>query len=748
MTVDSSERAGAIPDSSAYQRLIARYFESPNQLSPTTSNRITEALLDAIERFERGPHDRPVLLPMLLGSAASAAWAVVCTDERQLRTVDAELNAFLGPTYVERLAFNDASDEALAIRRALDDKWPHVLLLRSTSHARNAQVAQLWATRWKLWNWQPDRPTLELRSFAQLRAAFDRALLAHNEQAAIDAMAALRQSHGLSAENRIFLEIRLAAAFERWDNILEHSHWAQLLQLRLPPETYGDLWDALYEGHLRQHELTGRIDLLVGAFDRDVRVTAAPLLRSLGSSKRPAALKAFVLNELSQAKPSLELLTDLLSRLPPDAFGTCTQDVRDSVDRLHPNHQVDVAIAEMDKERYEQAYAMLWPLDDSTEVLSALLRCAREIDDPRRAQDVLHRLDACSCATELRDLRPRLIEAVERIAAQSISVLEAISPTQKAPGSSTTSSANLPPDSGEPSIIAWWRETARSDGKVLVDQPDLMDRLIAQIESGAIEGGPQFEALLPMWFEWLIDRTPPMASLMPVYKAFIEGLFAFNQLGDSELELIRRTTVHLLRGGPKPDQYKDHLDRLIDIFQEVRSPNALDWGLDISDALSCHPCRDTDARQRWLSVLVAAALQHRDRLTTAQLTLLRLIARDACIDLGPQLERAEPTSSAELPSGLRILIYSLDEQANQRAALTLQVVLTTCRIDVNADQSCSKRLHNAAKNADVVAFVSSVATHAAFFCIKDAISSSDVLLQVPGSGTSRIVQSVLSQVTQ
>mgnify|MGYP001570496545 FL=1 len=731
------------------QELLSRFFFAPNLFSLTSLDEegklvVFDGLVGAIEHFETGANDRPVLLPMLVEGDPCVTWVALCFDERMQRAVAAEMMAFIGPTYVTELFHDDPAGGSEAVRSVLSADWPHVVLMRSTKENHNTRVAQLWATRWKMWDWQPARPSFELRSFAQLRASFDRALLARNERAALDAMAALRQAHGLSAENRAFLEVRLAAAFGRWQDIVEHDQWAQVLQLRLPPETYGDVWEALYEVHLRQFELAGQLASLVAAFEREVRVIAAPLLRAIGSSRRPAALKCFVLNELCQSEPSQALLESLIGQLEPLAFGPCSDEVRGLLDRPKAKQEIDAALVEIDRERYEQAFAMLWPMDDSPAVLTAILRCAREIDDPARSQDTLNRLKATAFESELRQLRPRLIEAVERAAAGRISAGTAVAVTIAEP--------ILPEATEEPgekasdnAIVDWWREIAHADGRVLLDQPKLMEQLIFEIEAGAIEEGPRFELLLPVWFEWLVDRTEPMARLISVYLSFIEGLFARNQLGDSELEMMRLATTHLLRAGPRPDQYRDAVNRLVDVFQEVRSPNALDWALDIADCLSSNPCRDDDARHRWLGVVFDTAQQGRERLRPTQRALLRLLARESGIELAGRFDEPASSNAADVPAGQRVLIYSLDDQANQRAALTLQEMLADCRVESNADDSCTKRLHNSARSAQVVAFVSSVATHAAFFCIKGAVKSSDSLLQVPGSGTTRIVQSVLDR---
>jgi hypothetical protein len=66
-------------------------------------------------------------------------------------------------------------------------------------------------------------------------------------------------------------------------------------------------------------------------------------------------------------------------------------------------------------------------------------------------------------------------------------------------------------------------------------------------------------------------------------------------------------------------------------------------------------------------------------------------------------------------------------------------------IDGNGDEVCTPRLLSASGTADWIVFVSAVATHQAFYCIKAALRRDSRLLQVEGTGTTRIVERVVKE---
>lgn len=727
------------------QQLLSSFFSAPNVFgTPLTGAQgasppdVPSAIRPSILRLAKETKDRPVLLPFALVGEAETCWFACAHDELSGRVLRDEMMAFVGPSFgeFEGDGFTLRADQSSA-KALLSQAGLHVVAFRTLKPTSAERVARSWERYWQLLDQRPPRPRQDLRTFGQLRAAFDRALVARNEKDALAAIAALRDQHGLSAENRAFLDIRLHAAFGRWNRILEHPQWEDLLKVRLPPETYGDVWDALYETYLADTEASGSAQALINAFEDFVRVPAAPLLKSRGRSRRPAALKGFLLHELSVKAPSAELCASLLEQLGPNAFGAGSEDLNARVAAMQRKSGLEQALKEMDLERYEQANALLAPLADSVDVLQAQLRCAKEIADPATASAALDRLGAAAdeIAAPVRASRARLIADVEKIAAQAV---PAALPDQLVECSTPASAEEL---------VTYWRELIQSpEAASKVADPNFVDSLVAAIEDSAVDETPLFESLLPIWFDWLVIRTPPSSACVRVYQALNVAIQVRNRLGDSEREMVRLAVRHALLGGLTPNEYTDMVDSLGGLLPDSLSTREIAWALDIADLLLTEPCRDNEARMRWIAKSITCASQGWARLSLPERSLAKALAQESKIPLQLPAEHAE--ADAMLDSSTvhaKICLYSLDTLAISRAARVLANALPHAKIDVNSDHTCTPRLRAGAKNADWVVFVSAVASHQAFYCIKNALRPDAELLQVEGSGTTRIVERVIRQ---
>lgn len=733
------------PAGATAQAVLDRFFAAgntyANPLAGTVSgNRqgVPQALVSAISRYGKGLKDRPLLLPFLEPGAERTCWLACAHDELSARGLHDEMMAFVGPSFGDfEKDGADLSATQGSARSVLTQAGLHVSVFFAITPKLESRVIASWQRYWQLLEQRPARPRQELRTFHQLRAAFDRALVARNEKDALAAMAALRDQHGLSAENRAFLEIRMHAALGRWDRILAHPQWDDLLKVRLPPETYGDIWDALYETYLAPVEVWGVAGDLVEAFAHRVRILAADLLKGRGRSRRPAALKGFLLHELSVEEPSAQLCESLLQQLGPHAFGPSSEAIATMARALQPKSGLEQALHEMELERYEQALALLQPLPDSIEVLQAQLRCAKEIGHPGQASAAIDRLHAANAemATKVRQARPRLMADIEKLAAQDI-------PTPSLPGRESPSGPGEVDD-----ILTYWRELVHSpEAAAMLEQPSFVQSLLSTIEDVALDASPLFESLLPIWFDWLVIRTTPAGALVRVYLGFVEALHLRDRSGESEREMVRLATRHALIAGLTPPEYTGLVDRLGDVFSDAPSPREIAWGLELTDLLVVHPCRDDEARLRWTAKVVQAANLSWTRLSTAERCLLELLTQEAGFPLPPRpAEDTDDHAQVRADIQARIFLYSLDTQAIRRAARVLKAAFPQAKIDTNSDETCTPRLRTGSRHADWVVFVSGVATHQAFFCIKAALRADAVLLQVDGSGTTRIVERVIRQ---
>lgn len=729
----------------AAQQLLSSFFSAPNvfgsplindQSAPTQE--VPPAIRPSILRLAKEAKDRPVLLPFAVAGESQTCWFACAHDELSGRVLRDEMMAFVGPSFgaFEGDGFTMGAEQSSA-KALLSQAGLHVVAFRTQKPTYAERVARSWERYWQLLDQRPPRPRQDLRTFGQLRAAFDRALVARNEKDALAAIAALRDQHGLSAENRAFLDIRLHAAFGRWGRILEHPQWDDLIKVRLPPETYGDVWEALYETYLAEAEASGAAQALINAFEDRVRIPAAPLLKSRGRSRRPAALKGFLLHELSVETPSAEMCANLLEQLGPNAFGAASEDLKARVASMQRGSGLEQALHEMELERYEQAIALLVPLADSVPVLQAQLRCAKEIAEPGSAGAALDRLAATpdEIAAHVRASRARLIADVEKIADRAV---PAALPDQFSECTTPASAEDL---------VTYWRELIQSpEAACKITDPGFVNSLVSTIEYSAVDETPLFESLLPIWFDWLVIRTPPSSACVRVYQAFIVAIQVRNRLGDSEREMVRLAVRHALLGGLTPNEYTEMVDGLSGLLPDSLSTREIAWILDMADLLLTEPCRDDEARMRWIAKSITCASQGWSRLSLPERSLAKALAQESQIALHLPAEHAEADMLADLSAvHVKICLYSLDALAISRAARVLAGALPHAKIDVNSDDTCTPRLRAGAKNADWVVFVSAVASHQAFYCIKNSLRADAELLQVEGSGTTRIVERVIRQ---
>lgn len=716
--------------------LQASAFSAPNAIA---ANSIGE-LSPALRWHAQGHEDRPVLFPFKAVSDDLITWFACARTGEILSALTHELGAFLGPSYVQFPSADrthDAADMHMLpiIARA---GWHSVRFCALSSAAENT-VVQQWQRYWRLLDRRPLAASHVPQTFDQVRAAFDSALAVRNETGARSCLAALRERFGLSAENRLFLEIRLNAAFGRWDEIAAHRLLQTIVHLRLPPETYGDVMEALYEAKVSAFERAPRLEDLLDSFRETVAETARPLFRTRRTSKRPAVLKVFILFELIQAEPSVQSCIDLLRALPSGSFGGLDASLRTHVARLAATDNHRVAQLAVSNEQFDRAYDLLWPLRDEVHVLLNLVLCARESEDPEKALAVLTRLAAAP-----KDIR----EAVEEGAPTRLNRLRSMaSKFDRVAQRSLAEQFEQSPGEAADDYVERWRELARSCGvnEILADPraplsaAECLTRLV-------VEAPDLFERLHALWHELFVGRMEPDRRLMPIYVALMETIRARGDFSETDRGLLLQTLEALVMAGPDSATYRAAVDEVHEVFREVRSPHVMAWALDVCDILAVAPTRDADARMRLLLSVQQAGVEYAARLSPMIRALLRMLLSEANIEVSPVLidDQLIETQSISGRSDVRVLaLYSLDEAAINRASQLLSELFPQLKVECNSDSVCTSRLKTLAQNADAFVFAWKSSKHAAYDCVKAAVKDKTRLIMADGAGTTSLVEAAI-----
>lgn len=736
--MDSPDRRDS---ASRAQALQAAFFAMPNLCTPSSLGGEEEARRTyeaSLRHHASGEADRAVLLPFRAQADGPTAWYACAATLQMVRALQEEMHAFLGPSSVAERPpgrVHDTADQH-ALPLIEGARWYSIRF--DTRDARTDEVVlRQWSLHDELLGRRPRVASYVASTFHQLRASFDRALLARNEPGARAAMATLRERFGVSAENGRFLEIRLDAAFERWDSIVAHPLLPQLLHVHLPPETYGDVMEALYRAHVQPYEAVTSLDPLLEQFKETVAGPAQPLFSTRRTSRRPAVLKAFVLYELLQPEPQLAVCERLLQELPAGAFGAIDRLLRETCARRPLVDDIEPANEALGNEQFDRAWDLYWPLSDSVDVLRGLIACARESADPAQTGAVLTRLE--SAAAPIR-------AAVESASATRLANLRASYREPPLPEKLADQFDRLPDEPTE-RYFERWTEFARSvEPARLLAESGMVEAAVDCLVRLAVDEPALFERLYPLWHELFIERTDPDRRLVPLYAELLEVLRVRDVFQRTDQELLHQTLVAIVECGDDA-AYRQAVDTITKIFEAIRSPQAIGWALDVCDSLALRRIRNADARMRLLTAVVQACREFSARLEPFQIQQLQLLASETQFDLpplGPPPVDALGGDPAD-ESSYRVVFYSLDEAATRRAVDVLRIMHPRWVIDTCADHVCSDRLKSLAQHAQVFVFAWRCSKHAAYYCVK-ANGAKDSLVMARGVGTTSLVAAVIEHV--
>jgi hypothetical protein len=732
------------------RKFLEEFFQFPNQfslktdLNPPELSKTILKLQPSFRNFELGNEERPLLLPFRQDGEACTVWYACASSESQLRALESELMAFIGPTYANfRMPRDGVFNADLNVLPKIRDLGWRCFVLWTESLEDDSKLLRKWQMYWDLLDQQPTLVARIPKSFDALRLDFDRSLLTQDESTARIAFAAMKDRYGISAENRLYLEIRLFAGLEQWHKIASHHLLPTIVNLNLPLETYGDVLEGLYMSEIFQYEQTGTLEAAIQEFKVSVVENALVLFRTRRQSRRVSVIKSFVLFELTQTHPQVDFLSQLLQQLPQGAFGVFDADVRKTLDKLRErNVPSNAAWDAYEYEQFDRAFELLWPLPDSAEILRALIRCVDESEDPEKAKKLIQRLEKVSedvhdeillrCPKSL----PRVLLLSQICTESKLTWFEKMTWQQEA---------------GETldGYIDRWREWTKSiDVLTLLSEKDFGLSAAQFLESLAIEHVHAFQRVVILWHELFIINSNPMAHFKPIYFALLETLRLPGTYGDVELKLIRDVLSQLVRSGLTSEEYIKSINQIILIFEQVRSPHHMNWGLDICDTLAIAPCPHPDSRLKLLASLINAGTEFAPRLNETDKAMLKILSAEAGMEWkNPVGLSSDILVKPFIPSSVGVVgIYSLDEAASQRAAKVLLSIYDGLEVRTNHDEVCTNQLKSLAQRASIFVFAWKTSKHAAYYCIKAAVNSDNALVMAQGAGTSSMVEATIRSI--
>lgn len=753
---------------------LSEFFSSPNELTWASIQEdlappeILEHIKPWLQALADPNSNLPIILPFVKAGEVERWYATTRSSEGG-HELGAELRGWLGPTYLSffELAIRDPLNANVAAlkRRSNGLVWQFTV---SNIAAKQAVLKRLNDYAGLLRR----RPPLEhaaVRPVGAIRGDFERALLAKDASAAESFIAELRATGRLNEENLRFLEVRFSAGLGHWPQIAR-NHWLiqTISDLALPPRILSDVIEALYRTYIEPVEAIGVVADTLAAFDCHVAQRYPRLLASRRGIRTSRVVKAFLLFEQLQPRPSSEMIDELASLLQDGDRALVLADPG----QVKPNQTMDPeteADEAFDDLQYDRAFAFYTALPRSKKTLGRLLNCARSID----TDDIRARL-----LSIVEDANPELIESLpltmrERLTA--FNVLRSASPrevdanfaqntapvekrTSRSPGGWMEWAEQLLQAQDlagaeralQISVTNWLTSEFKSNSILSRHFADIVGNLNGDAAVIARRAVPHiFESFFPA-------DVPPSAGSKPIAEVLFALVAMDDGLSASDLDILSQLLSILLTLGLSSDEYVSIVSDLEDVQERVRSYANLPWCLDVCETLAISPAQSDSSRAARLGFFLrilghAQAFTH--RLGPPDYLPIEILCQDFMVD--PELLDAlkqVSLSSNDVPksadmTGKVLGIYTLAQTAGARAKTALEQIFPGSRVEVNSDTVATEKLRNLARVADMFIFAWKSSSHPAFYCIKDALGNRDPIW-ASGKGSASIIRAVLEHIEQ
>lgn len=742
---------------------VKKFFSGRNQLrwdSIETQEAPPKALSQVVpwlKKLGEVPLAESIVLP-LYALDGRITWYAMAPDPQRFSQLVDEINGFIGPSYSDflgeraELRRDDPSEQALAERFGTQVIRFAAQQVTDQQHIENALTLYR-----SVLSRRPDTPDRTRRPFGRIRADFDLALLAGNSGRAEVLLEELIASGRVNAEQRKCLEIRLLAGLGRIEELANnHALIVSVSDLSLPVQTLVDIVTALYETFVIPIEGSPDLTAILDAFRRHVSKPFGSLFRERKGIRHPKVLKAFLLFELVQPEPSISRCRSILAAYPEsgDGYGiarTWCETLKETstpVSVVQPASVLSQAKQAIADEDYETAVTLCLGLIPSQWAFSALLRCAVELDSVETTKKVLDIFDSAS-VENLNDLTDKDRARLEKLRRpRGKTELWEKSGWVNWAQSVVESPASAPSVSALREIAAKWSvEDYASDVKRCKELANLI---------GNADGDAEviFRDAFPVLVDFFTEgNSLACRTFKAIFATLIKVLGWSGNLSSDELEIGFQLMHSVLSAGPTKEEYADSLEDFREIVIANGSPTYFDWSLNLAELLVLYPAPDDGAsRLRIFMEVVGMLRMSPHRVTAAQREILSVLAKDygctALLDTFPQVSSGTPEVllAHNQFSGL-IGIYTLTEGAGQRAREILLRMFPSANVEVNCDDVSTNRLTSLAKNADIFVFAWKSSKHQAYYCVKDARGTKEIILPT-GKGSASIVTSLLERIRE
>ena len=682
-----------------------RFFAPPNDLRLDAGVALLDRLIVTAGELLAAQPPNPIVLPARIADTTHY-FALAFTAE-QSRTLRELLQSHIGTTWtdfdgqsVHGRASEDPLEEA-AIAFAGDGRY--VYRFRVANTARDL-VRDSIQTLLKSISSAPRRQARISLPIGRLIGDLTDACATRAEAAAREAYSILAADHRISEANRLFLQVQVLAAFERWQDLEQHPALDTLLRLARPSLAS----DAL--ARLAMSTLPETPDL--EAFG-PVATRFNGLIGSVSTIRSVAGARYYTLWALAGGEPR----TMLRQRLA--AAGWLTDPTIVSLLGAGPAPAVESVTPPIEEVRRDAKEAIEGGrFDAAIDLLSKLP--SDLVDLPAVLEAVSHTYTAQAIALLERHRAHHGDEAMRR-ALNAVPRLDA----QIEPAALPEKLVELFSTSTTPHRLAQHVTSIERTGLAELRMPGGTDACCQALHAITASDGP--ERLSPG-----IDLCIDLFRDLKASDAAVDDI---RSLGYSVLELwayhdttgdrhraarIVQLTGDLVELGVGVQMFDEVVELVRAGWDPFLTDADLPIGLDLLEQLIAYRADDTDSLDKFAVPMLSRIGAHNaPRIPSAALA----VAVELAPSFGLTVQVPPPASTDIAPvdairPGTKIALYSLQLQALDRTAKILRERHPGLEVLVSADHVATDALRTAARTADLFVVMDRAAAHAATDALK------------------------------
>ncbi|MFG2056890.1 protein DpdD [Micromonospora sp. NPDC048930] len=706
-----SERATGAPVIRRWESFQGTFFALPNELRVGAVRQLDELVTIAQQLVAQDP-PKPVVLPARIdGSTHYFAMAFSAEQSRTLREL---LQSHIGKTWTDfegqSLAARPTGDllERAAIALAGDSRYVYRFRVADTPPAARIEVRESVQALLTSIAGAPRRHARLSLPIGRLIGELADACAAGAEQESAAAYAVLASDHRLSRANRMFLQIQVLAAFERWDELDEHPELDTLLKLPRPSLAS----DAL--ARLAMSKLPDPPDL--AAFGA-VATRFNALIDSVSTIRSAAGARYYTLWALT-AGESPEMVRERLTRAgwTSDPGIVAVLDAQPTASRTDDAEKAASSVTQLRHRAHESIEAGRF--DAAVDLLSRIPTDV--VDLPAVVEAVSHTLTAAALALLARHRAAHGDEAIRRAFGPAPRVDRQIEPMTLPDRIVDLFSA-----SATPQRLSELAESIAQTGVSELRAPGGTDAAGLAIQKITAGDGPgRLSPGLDVCIDLVRDLKSSNATVDDVRSLSYRVLELWAYHDDSGDRHRMSRIVQLVDGLVAIGLSVQAFDEVVELLRAGWDPFLTDadvpLGLDLLEHLLAHRAGTTDSLDKFaVPMLSRIGLHNAGRIPSAALA----VAVDLAPSFGltvtvPPAERIVGEQPGTIRPGTRIALYSLQEQALERAARILRSRHPGLEVLVCADHVATDSLRAAARAVDLFVVMDRAAAHAATTALK------------------------------